>query len=260
MTHENPTTPGNKHLSMKEINRFNLNAIVVLFLLSFLMLNCDKNEDPVVPNDSIFQVSTIGALNMGEFEGLMRFDTLLTKGDFGLGTFEAIDGEMVMLDGIAYQITVDGNVSIVDNEVQTSFATVKSFTMDDSMSLNSLPDVTALETLIDTKIANKNEFYAVRVQAVFDSIIVSSVPKQQVPFPSLAEVVRQQVIYKHSNLAGTLVGFRMPPFMAGVNVPGYHFHFISDDRSVGGHVLACAVRNGLAQWDKTDDLRLSLGQ
>jgi acetolactate decarboxylase len=245
---------------MKEINRFNLNAIVILFLFSILMLNCDKNEDPFVPNDGIFQVSTIDALNMGQFEGLMRFDNLLTKGDFGLGTFEAIDGEMVMLDGIAYQITVDGNVSIVDNMALTSFATVKSFSLDDSVSLNSLKDLAALETLIDTKIANKNEFYAVRVQAVFDSLIVRSVPRQQIPFPSLAEVVRQQVTYKHTNLAGTMVGFRMPAFIAGVNVPGYHFHFISNDRSIGGHLLACAVRSGLAQWDRTDDLQLSLGQ
>ncbi|OQB96225.1 MAG: Alpha-acetolactate decarboxylase precursor [Verrucomicrobia bacterium ADurb.Bin122] len=71
-----------------------------------------------------------------------------------------------------------------------------------------------------------------------------SVPAQQKPYPALAEVAKTQPVFELSNVTGTLVGFRAPPFVKGLNVPGYHLHFLADDRQSGGHVLSLTLESG----------------
>jgi acetolactate decarboxylase len=60
------------------------------------------------------------------------------------------------------------------------------------------------------------------------------------------------------DVTGTLVGFRCPPFVAGLNVAGDHLHFLTSDRTGGGHVLEMVIEDAVLTIDVTPAFLLSL--
>nr|WP_320162397.1 acetolactate decarboxylase [uncultured Methanoregula sp.] len=187
--------------------------------------------------ETLYQVSTIDALAQGTFEGVEPVKNLKKHGDFGVGTFDALDGEMVMLDGKIYQIRADGKVYPANDSATTPFAVVTVFDRDVTIPVSRPMNFTGLTDEISHKFPSKNMIYAVRVHGTFPSVTVRSVPAQQKPYPTLAEAARNQSVFTYTNMTGTIVGFYLPDIMKGLNMPGYHLHFISDDRTKGGHLL-----------------------
>jgi acetolactate decarboxylase len=184
------------------------------------------------------QWSTIDALLQGHYQGEVSLAEVKRSGDFGLGTFEALDGEMLMLDGKVYQVAGSGVVSEQPDTVRTPFAAVTFFGKADIELV--LPAGLTLEQVqarVDASLPTKNVFYALRVTGKFSAVRTRSVGKQSEPYPLLAEVVKTQALFSFEAVAGELVGLRCPVFAKGINVPGYHFHFITADRKGGGHVL-----------------------
>ncbi len=210
------------------------------------------------PGDTAFQTSTIDALLAGVYDGETSAKTLLVHGDFGIGTFDHLDGEMLVLDGTIYQIKADGNVYRPDLSIKTPFATVCQFESDGSLPLQSGSDFPAVEKLMDTFAPNQNLFYAIKISGQFQYMKTRSVPAQHKPYPPLKEVTKDQPEFEMENISGIIVGFRCPAFVKGINVPGYHLHFISDDRSRGGHVLSFRVETGTAEIDVLDQYILTL--
>ncbi|MDD5011528.1 MAG: acetolactate decarboxylase [Phycisphaerae bacterium] len=207
--------------------------------------------------DRITQTSTIDALLAGAYDGQMTCGELLTYGDFGIGTFDKLDGEMTVLDGRVYQIKSDGKVYKPDSNTKTPFATVCNFRPDTRFLLRSA-DFKTTESFLDEKFPNQNIFLAVEISGTFKHIKVRSVPAQQKPYKPLAEVVKNQSVFDINNVSGTIVGFRTPPFVKGVNVAGYHFHFLSDDFTQGGHVLDFELFGGECKIDRCDEFLLIL--
>src|SRR3954454_12673301 len=76
----------------------------------------------------LFQASTIGALLDGAYEGDVTFAELAEHGDLGLGTLNALDGEMIAVDGSFYRADVEGAINEVDPETRTPFAVLTWFT------------------------------------------------------------------------------------------------------------------------------------
>jgi acetolactate decarboxylase len=111
---------------------------------------------------------------------------------------------------------------------------------------------------IDESMPTENIFYAVKVEGTFQYMKVRSVPKQERPYPKLVDVVKEQAIYEYSDIEGTVVGFWCPEYAKGVNVPGYHFHFISKDGTVGGHILDCVLDKTMAEIDYTNEFDMVL--
>ncbi|WP_416793613.1 acetolactate decarboxylase [Lactobacillus delbrueckii] len=72
----------------------------------------------------LFQHGTLAMLVAGLFDGTMSIEELLKHGDSGIGTCSGLDGEMVILDGIAYTIRRDGTVEALSGDVKTPFACV----------------------------------------------------------------------------------------------------------------------------------------
>ena len=208
--------------------------------------------------DTIAQVATIDALLAGSYDGHMSCREMLGHGDFGIVTFDKLDGEMVVLDGVVYQVKADGSVHQPSGELTTPFAAVNHFVTDQTLPLQSLPDMAALTAQIDAAVPNPNVLVALRIHGTFTSIRCRSVPAQEPPYPPLAEVVPHQGVFDYEQIAGTLVGYRLPTFVKGVNVPGYHLHFLSDDRQRGGHVLAVATGSAQAEIDICQRLLLIL--
>ncbi len=207
---------------------------------------------------TLFQTSTIDVLLDGNYDGDVSFAELGDRGDFGLGTLDALDGEMIALDGRFYQVKADGLAYPVDGRERTPFAVVTNFEPDVYQPLTTPMDFGALCEYLEGVLNDEPGCCAIRVDGHFDRVRTRSVPRQHKPYPPLIEVVESQPTFELRDVRGTLVGFRFPHYAQGINVAGYHFHFITDDRSAGGHVLDCRLTGGELSVDHESDLQLEL--
>ena len=208
--------------------------------------------------NTVYQISTIDALLAGTYDGDRTLAELRRHGDFGIGTYDNLDGEMVLLDGEFSQVKADGKVYAPDLRGETPFAAVCTFRPEKTFAVPLDADMAGVEALIDREAPNQNLFCAIRIEGFFKAMRTRSVPPQQRPFPPLKEVAATQPTFDLKYVEGTVLGFRCPPYAAGVNVPGYHLHFLSQDRSRGGHVLAFEMVTGTAQVDMLDRLVMQL--
>ncbi|MBI1374334.1 MAG: acetolactate decarboxylase [Phycisphaera sp.] len=205
------------------------------------------------PHDTLTQVSTIDALLAGQYDGHISCGEMLRHGGFGLGTFDALDGEMVVLGGHVYQVRSDGHVYTPGPDTPTPFATVCRFRADDRLVVEAGTTWEALQQQIDARLGNVNYFYAVKLTGRFKVMKTRAVPAQAKPYPELADAAKGQSVFDMTEVSGTLVGFRCPPYVTGMNVPGYHVHFLTDDRRAGGHVLDLELANtAVCEIDRLD--------
>jgi acetolactate decarboxylase len=207
---------------------------------------------------TLFQTSTVDALLEGKYEGDVTFAELGERGDFGLGTFDALDGEMICLDGDFFQVKADGLAYTVERGARTPFAVVTLFEPDVSQTLSIPMNYEALCDHVNRVIGGRTVCAAIRVDGRFEYVMTRSVPRQHKPYPPLIEVVKDQPTFELRDVSGSLIGFRFPDYAQGLNVSGYHFHFITADRSSGGHVLGCKLASGELYIDHEGDLRLEL--
>ena len=194
-------------------------------------------------NERIYQYSTMNALMAGCYQGQFRCGELTNRGDFGIGTFDKLDGEMVLVDGTVYQVRADGRVGRPSQDLLTPFAVVTRFDCDQQIRLQGKYSWADLQEEIDDRLPSENIFYAVRIEGEFEYVRTRSVPAQQKPYPKLTEVVKEQPVFEIAGTRGVLVGFRCPDYIFPLNVPGYHLHFVSDRRNCGGHLLDCRLRD-----------------
>jgi acetolactate decarboxylase len=206
----------------------------------------------------IFQTSTINALLEGVYDGEVTFGELRQHGDFGLGTFNALDGEMIALDGEFYQVRSDGRARPVDDAQKTPFAIVQFFRPELERALNEELDYGQLQDELHKHHQSVNFFYAIRVDGLFSYVKTRSVPRQREPYPALVEVAREQPVFEFNDVEGSLAGFRFPDYAVGVNVPGYHLHFITRDRTAGGHVLDLRLKQGTLYVEHTANFHMEL--
>jgi acetolactate decarboxylase len=211
-------------------------ACSVLFSAS-LGAAADKCPDKRGAQEVLFQVSTLDALRLGIYQGAFTVGELKRHGNFGLGTYEGLDGEMVVLDGHYYHFKSDGTVSESKDDDKTPFAAVTVFKPDFRRTVN-LVSMSQLGDILDAILPSKNFFYAVKVHGQFNSVSTRAVPKQSLPYPPLADAILQQSVFNYSNIVGTAVGIRSPAFVKGINQVAYHFHFVSDDKKAAGHALS----------------------
>jgi acetolactate decarboxylase len=207
---------------------------------------------------SIFQTSTLDALLGGAYDGDVTFADLAARGDLGLGTLDGLDGEMIALDGAFYRAGPDGGVRPVRPDERTPFAVVTPFRPDIAADVEGALDHAGLVERFESLVADRALCYAVRFDGRFERLHARSVPRQHRPYPPFSQVADRQVEFDLDHLSGTLVGFRFPDYAQGLNVPGYHLHVISDDRSRGGHVLDCRVVEGRIRIDHSSRLHMEL--
>jgi acetolactate decarboxylase len=207
----------------------------------------------------LFQASTIGALLEGAYDGDLCFAELAEHGDLGLGTLNGLDGEMIALDGCFYRADVDGAVSEIDGATRTPFAVVTRFEPTVDVARDGPLSHAELLAWLDQLTPAGVPSCAVRLDGRFDLVRARSVPRQQPPYRPLAEVVAEQHVFELRDAAGTMVGFRFPAYAEGIEVGGYHLHFISEDRKRGGHVLdSRVVQTVRARIDPSSDLHVEL--
>jgi len=206
----------------------------------------------------VFQISTINALLEGVYDGDMTYAQLRKHGNFGLGTFNALDGEMIAFDGMFYQIKSDGVAYPVHDIQKTPFAVVQFFEPEFHVAIEQEMDYEQLKDHLQSVLPTMNFFYAVRIDGFFNYIKARSVPRQIEPYPPLVEVAKTQPIFEFFDVQGTLAGFRFPDYARGVNVPGYHLHFLTENRNAGGHVLDCRLQYGKLEAEHTSNFHMEL--
>lgn len=227
-----------------------------VFVLLVFLVACSEDELPK-QEQTVVQISTIDALLTGVYDGETTLSQLAGRGDFGIGTFNALDGEMVLLDGTFYQVKGSGEIIRPGASTQTPFATVTFFQPESSYRVAEL-DYAGLKKVIDDHLVSANLFYAIRIEGTFRFMKTRSVPAQEKPYPPLVEVTAVQPEFETDSVSGTLSGFYCPPFVTGINVPGYHLHFISGDETFGGHVLAFEMTEGVLEIDRINNFELIL--
>jgi acetolactate decarboxylase len=213
---------------------------------------------PTDAEGEIFQTSTMGALLDGAYEGNVSIRELLRHGDFGLGTFNSLDGEMLVLDGVCYQLRSDGSATVADLDELTPFAVVTWFHPDHTIEVSQPCDRGGLKALIDESLDSTNLMVAVRITGDFAMMDTRTVTKQQQPYRPFTEATHEQQEVTFHDVTGILAGFRMPDYEQGISVAGYHSHFIDKDHHHGGHALDYRLVRGTVDVSVSSDLHLSL--
>lgn len=210
-----------------------------------------------MPLHTLFQVSTSAALVEGLYQGAVRVSHLLAHGDFGVGTFANLDGEMVVLEGACYQISATGSIAKAAADQLIPYAVVTRFSASFRKDHESVPDLATLVRICDQLRSSDNVFYAFRANGIFHAV-KTRVMKAVRQGTNLAAAASGQQEFTFENLRGTLVGIWSPAFNSAFSVPGYHFHFLSEDRQRGGHLLDCRASELAIDGCEITEMHVSL--
>jgi acetolactate decarboxylase len=210
-----------------------------------------------VSHHTLYQVSTAAALVEGIYQGAVRVRTLREHGDLGLGTFENLDGEMVVVDGRFFQVRSDGSVRECADDMVSPFAVVTRFVPDEAVTLRQCADLNHLSARFDRLRHTDNVFFALRVDGHFDYVHTRAMCRAEEGVP-LVQAAKTQPEFEFHDVQGTCVGFWTPDYAQRLNVPGYHLHFLSADRKQGGHMLQCRGSNLRLQIQREGDYRIAL--
>ena len=209
----------------------------------------------------VYQVALLQSLTQGYYDGIIKVSELKQHGDIGIGTFEGVNGEMIVLDGKVYQALDDGTVKEADDNETVPFSNVTFFDSDISENVSEIKDMAGLKSRMDETVNKngKNMFYVVKISGEFEKMLVRSELKQQKPYKPLDKALEtDQREFTYDNIKGTIVGLYCPNYMSGLNAPGWHFHFISDDKTKGGHILELSFNKAQAEFDLTPKFEMKL--
>jgi acetolactate decarboxylase len=210
------------------------------------------------PRHEVFQTGLMTALLDGVYDGDCSIEHLLTRGDFGVGTFNALDGEMLILDGTCYRLSSDGTVERASGTEYTPFAVATRFEAHLTIPLNTPHTRAEIAAILDEATPSDNYLYAFWLNGDFEFVRTRTVAKQAKPYRRLVEVTKGEPVQIFDRLAGDIVGFLTPVYQQGIGIAGDHAHFIAADRASGGHVLDYTLSRGELQICIGTDLHLEL--
>jgi acetolactate decarboxylase len=241
--------------------------LALIFLSAFLFC-CTKPASESVPentitksDDTFYHYSIWWAFVNKVFDGTLSAKELKAKGDIGLGSYNALDGELIMLDNTPYKVTEDGVVSVAKDDDLIVYANAVHFTPEQSFTIDSTVHHQGLRDAISSELSSKNIFYGFRIHGEFDSIKLGGLHKQQKPYETGLDVLLpKRPVFEGQNVSGTIVGFYCPEYIGNIGVANYHFHFISDDKKLGGHVMEFTGNNLKVEIDPIHKYTFELPQ
>ena len=233
------------------------NQVVRVALPNPLNGNHRRPVEPVY----LFHTGLINGFLSGLYDGVTTYGTLKRRGGFGIGAPDRLDGEVTVLDGHVYQTQSSGHTFEPADTAQTPYAFVHPFRADTALTLSKVTNKHQFETLLDGLLTNANGLYAIRVGGQFRRVRTRAFPPvRQKPYPALTTMMDRQRFFAYETVTGDLVGYRLPTYLQGVNIPGYHFHFLSTDRTLGGHVLDFVAGSVTIQLQQLDGYTVDIPQ
>ncbi|MES2267811.1 MAG: acetolactate decarboxylase [Bacteroidota bacterium] len=212
-------------------------------------------------NNTLYTAGHASAFIGGLYDAVYPYNKVLKHGDFGLGAPDKLDGEILILDGKIYQTQSTGKTFQVKPTKLTPFAVVNFFKADKVSKPNVSLTKEKLYAYLDSALANKNGIYAIKITGTFKSVKTRAFPPvKNKPYEPLADMIPLQHFFTFGNLKGTLVGYRIPTFMDGPNITGYHFHFLSDDKKAGGHIIDLLAGDITIEVDQLDGFMVDIPQ
>lgn len=210
------------------------------------------------PRHELFQTSTVQALLAGAYDGDVTLAEILEHGDLGLGTLNGLDGELIVLDGEAWKAELDCTLTRPERSARTPYAVVVPFAPDAPIALRGPFGEDELQARLGERVTQAKRPTAIRIDGRFAELHVRSVPRQAPPYKPLAEVIEQQHVSLLGEVSGTMIGFCFPDALDGIEMLGTHLHFLSDDRTRGGHVLSYTLLEASALLDGATGLHVEL--
>ena len=213
-------------------------------------------------NAPMYQISTLQALALGYTRGVITVGELKKHGDIGLGTFEDVNGEMIFIDGICYRAMEDGSVAIAGDEMGVPFSSVSIMNADRIFPVDPVNSMESLKDILTLRIEEGfglNSMHIVRIDGFFSKVAArSEAPyrSQHVPLKDMLSMTQRDFMFE--DIKGSLVCVYYPDYMDGINAPGWHLHFVSDDRTKGGHVFDLELMEGTASLMKIDRIEIQL--
>jgi len=227
--------------------------VAVMFMLMPVLII--YGSDNASERETLYQLNTLDAFLSGQYDGLMSYGELYRHGDTGLGTFHAVDGEMIAFDGRFYQIRYDGSINQVGADMTAPLVMLTWFDVDDSASLINL-NFTQTKDALDEMRDSDNYIYVFVAHGVLGSVTTRSFAPFDAPYPPLSNAT--SAFFNAQNVSGTLVVMWFPVSLAGANLDEYHMHFLADDLSIGGHVMDLELQGMQVEMDRTPAFQLGL--
>lgn len=211
------------------------------------------NSFAQLPHNNLFTVGVGAGLIGGLYDGNYPYRSLKQHGNFGLGAPDKLDGELVIFQGKIYQTQHTGKTFQVDDRQLTPFAMVNFFRPDKKITINSSINKEALLHVLDSLLTNMNGLYAIHISGKFSYIKTRAFPPVKAhDHTPLAAMLPLQQFFEFNNVQGDLIGYRLPSFMDNTNISGYHFHFLSDKKDAGGHIIDVKADNITIEIDVLD--------
>lgn len=208
--------------------------------------------------NNIYQVAVSNSLLLGNFYSFVKLTDLLPKGDHGIGCFHNLDGEMILIDNEFYQLKADGVANKAAPDATAPFAVVVKLQPTHELIIPNEMTFEEYKAFVESSIPENNHPLSIRVDGEFELMHYRSVPAQTPPYPTLAEVASKQPEFKRQSIKGSIVGFRYPKYFTGINLPGYHLHFIDDGRTTGGHILDFKIKSGTVKMALANEVTISM--
>lgn len=232
-------------------------ALIFIVAVSAFYIGTQTNIIPPAQNDDVlFQIAAFNTFSAGKYTGFITYEDLERHGDFGIGTFDGLDGEMVALDGIFYQIPSTGVPKEADPTQTAPYATISYFHPTQTFEVSDI-NYAELQTFLDSKFSDE-AIYAIKVHGSYRSIEVRSPLKQSEPYPNITDALKGQALFNLTNTSATAVGFFFPISMDGIDYPGYHLHVVTNDFTAGGHILDFQIQQATIEVDEIKQYNLIL--
>ena len=210
----------------------------------------------------MFQVSTLQALALGYSRAVITVGELMRHGNIGLGTFEDVNGEMIVVDGHCYRADEAGNINEADSATGVPFSAVTVFNEDRACEIGSVDNIEKLKEFLTLRIEEDfglNSMHVVRIDGSFKRVCARSESGYRAQHVTLKDALKEtQRSFYFDDISGTLVCVYYPDYMDGINASGWHLHFISEDRKAGGHVFDLSMEQGTAYFDKITNIEIKL--
>jgi acetolactate decarboxylase len=192
----------------------------------------------------LFQHQTLGDLMAGFFDGSMTIDALLEHGNYGIGTMDHLDGELIVIDGQAYQAREDGQLIELTGKETVPYASVTFFKSHHTFDVATPMNMLDFQEVLKTQLQSLHAFSVIKIEGSFESMHTRVIPRTEKPYPRFVEASRVQPEFKTQNVKGTCIGVYGPYLFEGVVKQGFHCHFISEDRQFGGNILDYVINQG----------------
>ncbi|GLX64916.1 alpha-acetolactate decarboxylase [Proteus vulgaris] len=210
------------------------------------------------PECTIYQNSLMSSLIAGVYDSDVTIADLLKQGDFGLGTFNQLDGELVAFDNNVFQLRSDGSARKALDSQKSPFAVMTFFNSDIEHSFSYGASQQEIHNTINQYVPSDNLFCAIKIEGEFELVKTRTVPRQEPPYLPMLEAIKNQPIFTFYNETGIITGFRSPQFTQGMNVAGFHEHYINQQRQGGGHVLDYYLKYGTLKMGVISRLTIDL--